>query len=103
MLDQSLLEKLQDILREVNPYAQTYKHVGDVMKCHPSTEIHLVIHVKGCNIDPQRDNLPTGTDITVLMPADIDTALSHRDIVLYKSAKDYPLGREIVNIDENIT
>ena len=42
-LDQSLFKELQDVMEEVNPYAQKYSHVGDIIKQHPREDIQLVL------------------------------------------------------------
>ena len=38
-------------------------------------------------------NLPTGTDVTVIMPADTLEAPCKRDVVVYKSAQDHQVVR----------
>ena len=42
-----------------------------------------------------RYNLPTGTDVAVIMPAETIEAPCKRDVVVYKSAEDHPNGHTI--------
>ena len=49
-------------------------------------------------MDPCRYNLPTGTDVAVIMPADTLETPCRRDVVVYKSAQDHPSGQ---GFDEN--
>ena len=39
-------------------------------------------------MDPHRYNLPTGTDVAVIMPAENTEAPCKRDVVVYNSAED---------------
>ena len=36
-LDQDLLKELQDMMKEKNPYAQKYCHVGNIIKQNPES------------------------------------------------------------------
>ena len=47
-------------------------HIGDVIKQNPVEDIKLVLRATGDKIDPCRYNLPTGTDIAIIMPTDIN-------------------------------
>ena len=97
-LDQGLLKELQDLMKEINPYARQYCHVGDVMKQNPSIDIKLVLKASGDTVDLCRYNLPTGTDIAVIMPAESSESISKRDIVVYKSAEHHPDGKGLMTI-----
>ena len=50
-------------------------------------------------MDPHRYNLPTGTDVEVIKPAEITEAPCKRDVVVYKSAEDHPNGHILMRID----
>ena len=50
-------------------------------------------------MDPHRYNLPTGTDVAVIMPAETIEAPCKRDVVVYKSAEDYPNGHTLMRIE----
>ena len=72
------------MIKEVNPYAQKYCHIGDAIKQNPVEDIKLVLRATGDKIDPHTYNLPTGTDIAIIMPMDINQNILKRDIVVYK-------------------
>ena len=84
------------MIKEVNPYAHLYKQAGDIMRQNPMTDIKLVLRTcaENSNIDPQRYNLPTGTDVVVILLLDRQTA-SERDVVIYKNA--------VSHLDQNIS
>ena len=42
-LNWALLEELQEKMKEINPYAQEYCHVGDVIKQSPTADVKLVL------------------------------------------------------------
>ena len=50
-------------------------------------------------MDPRRYNLPTGTDVAVIMPAETIEAPCKRDVVVYKSAEDHPNGHTLMRIE----
>ena len=66
------------MMKELNPYAQKYCHVGDVIKQNPTMDIKLVLRATGNQVDPHRYNLLSGTDITVIMPTDSNQGPSRR-------------------------
>ena len=72
-LDRTVLQELQDMIKEVNPYAQIYKHAGEIMRENPTEDVKLVLraHDEKNNIDPWRYNLPTGTDVAIILPVDM--------------------------------
>ena len=84
-LDRCLLKDLQDMMKDINPYAQKYSHVGDIIKERPTADIQLVLKATRETIDPRRYNLPTGTDVAVIIPTERND-ISRRDVVIYKSA-----------------
>ena len=90
-LDKSLLQELQDMMKDINPYAQKYKHVGNVIRENPTEDIQLVLKTTRQTIDPRRYNLPTGTDIAVIILTERND-ISRRDVVIYKSAAQILLG-----------
>ena len=50
-------------------------------------------------MDPCRYNLPTGTDVAVIMPAETIETPCKRDVVVYKSAEDHPNGHTLMRIE----
>ena len=53
-LDKAVLKELQEVIKDVNPYAHIYKHAGDIMRANPSEDIKLVLRAckQNANIDP---------------------------------------------------
>ena len=97
-LDASLLLDLQQMIKSVNPYAHTYLQVGETLTANPACDIKLVLRSPSKQVDPHRYNLPTCTDVAVIMPADTLETPCKRDVVVYKSAQDHPSGQVF---DEN--
>ena len=83
-LDRNLLKDLQDMMKEVNPYAKTYNHVSQVIKEKPTEDAQLDLKTTRNTIDPRRYNLPTGTDVAVIIPMERNE-ISRRDVVIYKN------------------
>ena len=51
-LDKELLGELQKMMKDINPYAGIYKHIGDVMQQNPGEDIQLVLKTGDGDIDP---------------------------------------------------
>ena len=73
-LDRKVLKELQDMIKEVNPYAELYRQAGDIIRDNPTENIKLILrsHDEKSNIDPRRFNLSTGTDVAVILPVDME-------------------------------
>ena len=86
-------------MKDVNPFAQKYCHVGNVINQNPREDIKLVQRASGSGLDPHRYNLPTNTDIAVIMPMDCNHNVSKRDIVVYKSVEQHPNNKDLMTIN----
>ena len=64
-LDKNVLKELQDMIKEVNPYAYKYIQAGDLIRERETADICLVFKTTGTDVDPHTYNLPTGTDVAV--------------------------------------
>ena len=96
-----MLKELQDMIKEVNPYAKLYRQAGDIMKENPTEDVKLILraHAKETNIDPRRYNLPTGTDVAVILPADVGLPNTlDRDVIVYKNEASHHSGKSLMNI-----
>ena len=71
-LDPDLLKELQEMIKCTNPYAQTYIHAGDILRENPAAEIKLVLKATRETIDPRRYNVPTGSDVAIIVPTSIE-------------------------------
>ena len=49
-LDPTVLQELQEMLKQVNPYAQIYLQAGDIMKEKPTEDIKLVLRTTGIEV-----------------------------------------------------
>ena len=83
-LDSSLLPDLREMIKSVNPYAHKYLQVGDTLTVILACDIKLVLRSPSEQVDPCRYNLPTGTDVAVIMPAETLETPCKRDVVVYK-------------------
>ena len=62
------------MVKKVNPYVQVYYQAGDMIRERPVGDIHLVFKTTGTDIDPRRFNLPTGTDVALIIPTETQDA-----------------------------
>ena len=60
----------------------------------------MILKATNNTVDPRQYNLPTGSDVAVIMPTDSETA-SRRDIIIYKSAAQHPNGQSLMQVDGN--
>ena len=88
------------MIKEVNPYAQMYQQAADILRENPMEDVRLVLKTTGSKIDHQRYNLPTGTDVAVIIPTEGEQTVSRRDIVVYKNASKHPYGKFLMRINE---
>ena len=86
------------MIKEVNPYAEKYKQVGEVIKDKPTEDVQLVLQATGKTVDPRRYNLPTGTDVAIIIPTD-GQHVHGRDVVIYKNASSHPKGHYLMSDD----
>ena len=99
-LDKDILKELQEMIKKVNSYAQIYQQAADILRENPTEDVRLVLKTTGTKIDPQRYNLPTGTDVAVIIPTEGEQNVSRRDIVVYKNAAKHPNGKFLMRINE---
>ena len=81
-LNKNILQNLQNMLYEHNPYIQSFRQVRDLIQTNVSTEISMLIHSDRTR-NPRRYNAPTASDIATIMIGDsFDIDLSNQDILL---------------------
>ena len=78
------------MIKDINPYAKEYMHVGDIIKQKPTEDVRLVLKATRRTADPQRYNIPTGSDVAAVIPT---------DSLIYKNAAHHPNGLSLMNID----
>ncbi|VDI62821.1 Hypothetical predicted protein [Mytilus galloprovincialis] len=96
-LDKDILTDLQTMMHECNPFVHTFKHAADVMKTNENFQLILT---SDTTKDSRRYNLPTSSEISVILPGTNTTEPSKRDIVLYCRSTNHPEGHNIIHINE---
>ena len=87
-LDEIIIDRLQTMFHEVNPYIPSIKSGIELMEQSP--EIRLILHAnsrkKPSNAHRRLYNLPTGSEVAALLPGDqsanLDIILHNRDASL---------------------
>ncbi|PKY39566.1 hypothetical protein RhiirA4_312718, partial [Rhizophagus irregularis] len=81
-LDVNILQNLQNMLDEYNPYVQNFRQIRDVIQANEATEISMLIHSDRTK-DSRRYNAFTASDVAAIMIGDgYDVDPSNRDILL---------------------
>ena len=104
-IDSGILNLLQDMLHEVNPYVHIYQQAGLVLRA--TLQINIVLK-SNYDID-KRFNLPTSDEIAVLMiENETNNKINHRDIVISRKSltpeqENDPNFNKLMFINENIS
>ena len=81
-LDSDILQRLQNMLDEFNPYIQSFRQARDAILSNTSSEISMLIHSDRTH-DSRRYNAPASSDIAAIMIGDgYNVEPSNRDICL---------------------
>ena len=99
-LDKNILKDLQKMMHECNPFVHEFKHAADVMKTNDNVRLILT---SDTTKDSRRYNLPTSSEISVIIPGSNAKEPSKRDIVLYSRSTHHPEGHNIIHINETHT
>lgn len=73
-LNDDILEHLQNVLDECNPYIRSFRQVRDLIMSNATAEISMLTHSNRRH-DPHRYNAPTSPDIATIMIGDEYTFL----------------------------
>jgi PIF1-like helicase/Helitron helicase-like domain at N-terminus len=68
-LNNNILQNLQNILDEWNPYIQSFRQVRNIIQSNRTSEISMIIYNDRIH-DPHRYNAPTSSDIAAIMIGD---------------------------------
>lgn len=79
-LNPQLLQRLQEMINEVNPFAQSFKTVSERIQQTPAVDLKMVIK-SPTEEDRRRYNRPTSSEVAIIYP-DNPVDISQRDIVL---------------------
>jgi hypothetical protein len=69
------------MLSEVNPYAQAFKSIRDLVSNNPTQALHLWILAKRSK-DARTYNIPTGNEVAAIMVSDGSEDVDHQDVVV---------------------
>ncbi|CAJ0629086.1 3637_t:CDS:2 [Entrophospora sp. SA101] len=64
-----ILEELQQMLHDVNPYCEMFKQAGDIVRLNPSLDLRMAI-IDSRKQDSRRYNTPTTSEVAVIMIGD---------------------------------
>ena len=78
-LNSSVMSVLQDMLHKCNPFIDSFRQASDIMS-KSDTDVSLVLKADTTK-DRRRYNLPTSSEISIIMPGCSVSQPSHRDIV----------------------
>ncbi|GBM15167.1 hypothetical protein AVEN_39084-1 [Araneus ventricosus] len=80
---QHVFEKLDFMLREINPFAQSYLQMHRLVQEHPTTSVKMVF-LEDKNLDMRRYNAPTlCTEVTAIFVGDNGESPANRNICVY--------------------
>ena len=82
-LKPEILRPLQEMLHDINPYVQSFKSALDILTREADVRIVLVAKKSPDSTNPGCYNLPSGSEVAVLMPGDqvgeLDVVLHHKE------------------------
>ncbi|KAK9074699.1 hypothetical protein SSX86_003017 [Deinandra increscens subsp. villosa] len=81
VLDFELIEQVKAMLDSCNPFVKSYRMARDCISNDPQTNLRLRIIGKR-DKDGRTYNLPTASEVAVLIVGDISNLIDHRDIVV---------------------
>jgi hypothetical protein len=79
-LDPDILHEQQTMLSEVNPYAQMFRSIWDLVSNNPTQTLHLRILAKRSK-DARTYNIPTDNEVATIMVGDGSEDVDHRDVI----------------------
>ena len=91
---------LQEVINYVNPYMSLYHSVWDLLNANPAQGVSLVMRTSNEDIDSQQYNVPTGTDIAMIIPVENDDQPLNKNIVIYKNRESHPEKNNLILIDD---
>ncbi|GBM97789.1 hypothetical protein AVEN_101202-1 [Araneus ventricosus] len=82
----TLLEKLNALLRSINPFAESYLQMHQLMQSNPAVNVKMVF-MEHPNFDLRRYNAPTSrTEVAAIFVGDDVEPPANRDICIYPVA-----------------
>ena len=99
-LNRRIVRDLQQMINCYNPYAALYHSVCDLLNSHLTQDVGLVLKTSGEEIDSRCYNVPTGTDMVIIIPVENENQPLNKNIVIYKNKHSHPLERDLISIDD---
>ncbi|GBM68541.1 hypothetical protein AVEN_247892-1 [Araneus ventricosus] len=85
----SVMEKLDALLRSINPFAESYLQIPQLIQSNPAVKVKMVF-VEHPDLDLRRYNAPTSrTEVTAIFVGDDGEPPANRDICIYPVADSY--------------
>ncbi|GBM39879.1 hypothetical protein AVEN_250204-1 [Araneus ventricosus] len=82
----SVMEKLDALLRSINPYAESYLQMHHLMQSNPAVNVKMVF-MEHPDLDLRRYNAPTSsTEVAAIFVGDDVEPPANRDICIYPVA-----------------
>ena len=99
-LNRRIVRDLQQMINCYNPYAALYHSVHDLLNSHPTQDVGLVLKTFGEEIDRRCYNVPTGTDMSIIISVENENQPLNKNIVIYKNKHSHPSERDLISIDD---
>lgn len=84
-LNENLLKNLQQMMHTFNPFAQSFRSLGDQIKTDPFIDYHLIIKCTQKH-DKRKYNAPTSSEVAVLIQGEPTDIQAKRDIIIKKNS-----------------
>lgn len=78
------------MLHQYNPFAKCFKHATEIFSNQNTTMNMKLILKADTSKDPRRYNLPTVSELSVIIPGSSEYQPTNRDIVFYERASHHP-------------
>ena len=99
-LKSDILATISRVINSVNPFVQFYKHAAATVDSagEQGKDVKMVLRADSSK-DAHRYNLPTASEVAVILPGDPQN-FQQRDVVIYRKSDDHPLQQPIMRINE---
>ncbi|GBM48634.1 hypothetical protein AVEN_135010-1 [Araneus ventricosus] len=85
----SVMEKLDALLRSINPFAESYMQMHQLMQSNPAANVKMVF-MEHTDLDLRRYNAPTSrTEVAAIFVGDDGEPPANRDICIYPVTDSY--------------
>ena len=84
----------------VNPYAVLYHGMQDLLPCNSTQDVALVLKTSGEGINRCQYNVPTGSNIAMVIPVENESQPLNKNIVIYKNKDRHPGKNNLMLMDD---